>query len=98
MGAIDLLPWRRAPLAELESDLSVFALELGGDPIRNFSFPGKGIVIIGSEELGISREARERCTHGRVSIPMAGAKGSLNVAVAFGILMYAWESQYNWFD
>jgi TrmH family RNA methyltransferase len=98
MGAIELLPWRRAALEELEADLPVFALELGGESIEDFSFPGKGIVILGSEELGISREARERCSHGTVSIPMAGAKGSLNVAVAFGILMYAWKCHYNWFD
>jgi TrmH family RNA methyltransferase len=29
---------------------------------------------------------------GRVSIPLSGAKRSLNVSVAFGILMQAWHS------
>jgi TrmH family RNA methyltransferase len=90
MGAIELLPWRRAPLESLEEDTPIFALELGGEPIDSFSFPEKGIAILGSEELGISREARDICDLGSVSIPMSGAKGSLNVAVAFGILMHAW--------
>jgi len=46
---------------------------------------------VGSEELGVSPAALERCGAGRVSIPMAGAKGSLNAGVAFGILLYAWS-------
>ena len=90
MGAVDLLPWSRASLEGLAGDIPLFALELGGEPMDSFPFPEKGTVILGSEELGISREARDRCGLGRVSIPMSGAKGSLNVAVAFGILMYAW--------
>lgn len=93
MGAIELLPWKRAALEQLDSDMPIFALELGGEPIESFSFPSKGLVILGSEELGVSREARDRCRAGTVSIPMSGAKASLNVAVAFGILMYAWNSR-----
>jgi RNA methyltransferase, TrmH family len=89
MGAVGLLPWRRSSLEELGGQ-SFFALELGGQDIDSFVFPDKGIAILGSEELGISREARERCDAGIVSIPMNGAKGSLNVSVAFGILMYSW--------
>lgn len=91
MGAVDLVPWRRADLEELDGEEGVFALELGGEPIGSFRFPRRGIVLIGSEELGVSAEALSKCTHGRVSIPMAGAKASLNVAVAFGILMHAWR-------
>lgn len=90
MGAIGLLSWRRAALESLETEVPVFALELGGTPIDEFSFPDKGIVVLGSEELGISLQARDRCSYGTVSIPMSGAKGSLNVAVAFGILIHAW--------
>ena len=95
MGAVDLLPWKRLSLTDIARNegLPLFALELGGQDIDSFSFPDKGIVILGSEELGISREARALSSIGIVSIPMAGAKGSLNVAVAFGILMYAWTRQ-----
>jgi RNA methyltransferase, TrmH family len=91
MGAVDLLEWRRSSLESISKEIPIFALELGGDELNRFAFPRRGIVILGSEELGISREAREFCSSGTVSIPMSGAKGSLNVAVAFGILMYAWN-------
>ena len=90
MGAVELLPWRRATLEELADGTAIFALELGGTPLESFVFPKRGIVVIGSEELGISRQNRSLCDFGTVSIPMSGAKASLNVAVAFGILMYEW--------
>ena len=92
MGAVDLLPWRRSSLECFSGEIPVFALELGGEELGRFAFPERGIVVLGSEELGISSEARKLCTYGTVSIPMSGAKGSLNVAVAFGVLMYAWTS------
>ena len=69
-----------------------FALETGGTPLGEFSFPQKGILIAGSEELGVSPEALAAAdaSLGRVTIPLYGAKGSLNVSVAFGIVMHAW--------
>ena len=91
MGAVDLVAYRRASLASLAEELPLFAVELGGESIKSFRFPQRGIAIFGSEELGISREARDLCNYGIVSIPMSGIKGSLNVAVAFGVLMYAWS-------
>jgi TrmH family RNA methyltransferase len=90
MGAVELVPWRRCGLEALVGPDPVFALELGGCSPGSFRFPKRGIVVVGSEELGVSAEALGRCTLGKVSIPMAGAKGSLNASVAFGILMYAW--------
>lgn len=92
MGCVDFLPWERRSLAELPADTPVFALETGGTPIDEFDFPPRGIVVIGSEELGVSPEALERAEYGRVSIPMYGIKASLNVGVAFGVLMQAWTS------
>ncbi|MGO8695506.1 MAG: TrmH family RNA methyltransferase [Rectinemataceae bacterium] len=92
MGALGLVPWRRAGLEALRGHDPVFALELGGSPLTDFPFPKRGIVVIGSEELGVSPEALALCSYGKVSIPMTGAKGSLNASVAFGILMYAWTS------
>jgi RNA methyltransferase, TrmH family len=92
MGCIDYLPWETVSLADLPGDVPVFALETGGTTIGSFDFPEKGIVIIGSEELGVSPEALERASYGRVSIPMTGIKASLNVGVAFGILMQCWTA------
>lgn len=92
MGADSLVPWDVLPLGELDAK-GVFILELGGTPLDEFVFPVLGTVILGSEELGVSPEAAALAEKGagRVSIPLLGAKGSLNVAVAFGILMQAWS-------
>jgi len=92
MGCVDYLPWEQLPLDGLPEDMPVFALETGGTPIQEFDFPPRGVVIVGSEELGISSEGLARATFGRVSIPMTGIKASLNVGVAFGILMQAWTA------
>ena len=91
-GTAEVLPWRVGCLAEVAGDPGVFALETGGTPLDEFVFPKEGTVIVGSEELGVSPEALEvaRSGSGRVSIPLRGAKRSLNVSVAFGILMQAW--------
>ena len=90
MGCIETMGWTRCSLDELPADLPVFALETGGTDINEFKFPERGICIIGSEELGVSPEALARATYGTVTIPMKGLKASLNVGVAFGILMEKW--------
>ncbi len=95
MGCIETMGWERLSLEELPQDLPVFALETGGTPIEEFNFPEKGICIIGSEELGVSPEALARATYGTVTIPMKGLKASLNVGVAFGILMQKWVESLN---
>lgn len=90
MGCIETMGYERYSLDQLPADIPVFALETGGTDINDFDFPEKGICIIGSEELGVSPEALKRATYGRVTIPMKGLKASLNVGVAFGILMQKW--------
>lgn len=90
MGCIETMGYTRCSLDELPEDVPVFVLETGGTPLHEFEFPKEGIVIIGSEELGVSPEALARAKYGRVTIPMTGLKASLNVGVAFGILMQAW--------
>ena len=47
--------------------------------------------MLGSEELGVRPETIAACGLGSVSIPMSGAKASLNVAVATGILLREWS-------
>jgi len=96
MGCIDIIPWERQDLfSEMESPslpCPIFALETGGVPLENFSFPRKGLLIVGSEELGVSPRALAAAdaSLGRVSIPSYGAKASLNVSTAFGIAMNMW--------
>ena len=98
MGCTDIIPWETVENTDLRSLLenkNIFALELNGDPIDQFKFPDKGICIIGSEELGVSPDCLKIAdnSYGRVSIPLSGIKGSINVSVAFGILMYNWHKQ-----
>ena len=71
-----------------------FTLETGGTPLADFPFPPRGILIAGCEELGVSPRALAAAdaSLGRVTIPTYGAKGSLNVSVAFGIVMQAWAT------
>ena len=96
MGCVDILPWERRELF-LEGcnwHGPVFALETGGIPLNQFAFPRRGLLIAGSEELGVSPQALAAAdaSLGRVSIPCYGVKGSLNVSVAFGIVMQAWAA------
>lgn len=95
MGCIETLGFERKSVEELEEfakekKLPIFVLETGGTPIEEFDFPEKGICIIGSEELGVSPQALKAAAYGRVTIPMKGLKASLNVGVAYGILMQKW--------
>jgi TrmH family RNA methyltransferase len=92
MGCTYLVPWMRLPIEKLAPMKGVFALELGGTPIDSFHFPPSGIAIIGTEELGVSEEALAIAenSYGRVSIPLIGAKQSLNVSVSCGILLHRW--------
>ena len=75
--------------------LPLFALELGGCNLSQFSFPAEGVAVIGSEEMGVSPTLLSLCDSslGRVSIPLGGTKGSLNVSVASGIMLYSWYMQ-----
>jgi len=103
MGCVDVLFWERLshdPFAgqrEKFTEGPFFALETGGTPLEDFSFPKQGILIAGSEELGVSPGALAAAdaSRGRVSITCYGAKGSLNVSVAFGIVMHAWQLTIN---
>jgi len=78
-------------LVETQS-LPLFALELGGHDLSHFSFPREGIAVLGSEEFGVSPRLLSLCDQslGRVSIALAGSKGSINVSVAAGIMLQQW--------
>jgi TrmH family RNA methyltransferase len=93
MGCVDALAWERRELKPGRDLENCFALELGGTPLDEFEFPDQGTCILGSEELGVRPETLAACGLGRVSIPMSGAKASVNVAVACGIVLCAWRSR-----
>ena len=71
-----------------ESGLKVFcAAEKAGIKAYQASLTGPVVLILGSEDKGISRELLAMADY-QVEIPMSGKIGSLNVSVATGILLY----------
>src|SRR5664280_1533996 len=71
-----------------ESGLKVFcAGEKSGESTSDVTLTGPLVLILGSEDKGISREITALADH-VIKIPMTGTIGSLNVSVAAGILLY----------
>jgi len=71
-----------------ESGLKVItAIEKSGSDVSKLILKGPMVLILGSEDKGISRELITLSDH-QVRIPMTGNIGSLNVSVAAGILLY----------
>ncbi len=91
MGAMFRMPVieveNSASLRRFLSDhgFSVFTAALGGESLFSIDrFPSRTALVLGSEAEGSANFPEAR----RVSIPMAGEVGSLNVAVAAGIILY----------
>ena len=95
-GTVDGVDWKECELSAVPLSIPVFALETGGEDISDFRFPEHGICIIGSEEDGISPQARSmaEASYGIVTIPQHGAKGSINVSSASAILLYKWQEAF----
>jgi 23S rRNA (guanosine2251-2'-O)-methyltransferase len=71
-----------------ESGLKVIsAAERSGQLASEVSLTGPSVLILGSEDKGISRELTALSDY-EIRIPMTGTIGSLNVSVAAGILLY----------
>jgi 23S rRNA (guanosine2251-2'-O)-methyltransferase len=73
----------------------VYAAEAGGTPYTELDLSGPVALVFGSEGRGIRRLLREACD-GRVSIPMLGNVGSLNISVAAAVLLYDVRRQRGW--
>jgi len=71
-----------------ESGLKVIsATEKSGSDLSSLNLKGPVVLIMGSEDKGVSRELVSVSDH-QVRIPMTGGIGSLNVSVAAGIILY----------
>jgi 23S rRNA (guanosine2251-2'-O)-methyltransferase len=86
---------RRAVDTMKEAGLWVYAAEVGGTPYTELDLGGAVALVLGSEGRGVRRLVREGCD-GTVSIPMLGAVGSLNVAVASAVLLYEARRRRGW--
>ena len=71
---------------------AVSAHEKARNSIQGSALTGPVVIILGSEEKGISRELLAMSDL-QVSVPISGAIGSLNVSVSAGILLYEIKRQ-----
>ena len=93
-GAVEHIPVARVPgipsfLRELR-ERGVWVYGAAGEASQNaFStnFSGPAALVLGGEEDGLGRLAREECD-ALVALPMKGLTGSLNVSCAAAVLMY----------
>ncbi|MFL5742055.1 MAG: TrmH family RNA methyltransferase [Flavisolibacter sp.] len=69
-----------------KQSLPVYAASLHGESLYQHQKTDSGILIIGNESRGISKELMEMATD-KITIPKKGGAESLNAAVATGILL-----------
>ena len=98
LGAEQTVPWEHAPstvalVEELKAqDVIILALEAAPGSTSLFSYTLSKAdqpiaLVVGSEPAGVDPAVLAQADT-TLSLPMAGIKGSLNVAVAFGIAVY----------
>lgn len=98
LGAEQTVPWEHAPstvalVEELKAqDVIILALEAapGSTSLFYYTLPKADTpiaLVVGSEPAGVDPAVLAQADT-TLSLPMAGIKGSLNVAVAFGIAVY----------
>jgi 23S rRNA (guanosine2251-2'-O)-methyltransferase len=102
LGAEETVLWERvADIAELlqklqKEGVQLVALEQDRQSVLYNTVPGveKVALIVGEEVHGLSRDVLDVCDV-IAEIPMFGAKESLNVSVATGIMLYQLRSSLN---
>lgn len=95
LGAFDYVPWTYYPRTEDAIDalktlrVPIIAVETTADAVSIFEYewPRPAAVVFGNEVTGIPQEICSRCNV-CVKIPMGGFKNSMNVATAFGIVLF----------
>jgi 23S rRNA (guanosine2251-2'-O)-methyltransferase len=101
LGAFDYVPWtyyernRDCLDALKEQNIPVVAVETADNavPYTRFIYPQPVAIVFGNEENGVNDRVLRRCD-AVVQIPMAGYKKSMNVATAFGIVLFAILDQW----
>lgn len=95
LGAHEHVAWTRhetglAAVRSLKAEgFAVVAIEtvVGAPTLGEFAWPSPVALVFGHEVVGIMEDVLAECD-AVVRIPMAGAKSSLNVATAFGVVVY----------
>ena len=71
-------------------NISIIGAYLDGEDIHKIIFPPRGVLLMGNESKGISKNL-EKFVSKKVSIPSFGKAESLNVAVATSIILDNWK-------
>jgi len=95
LGAFEYVPWtyyERTTLAlQHLHDLGVpcVAIEVAeaAVPHTDYDWPKPVGIVFGNEVTGVNEKILSRC-NANVCIPMYGFKNSINVATAFGVVLY----------
>ena len=69
-----------------EQKVPIFGAFLDGENVHETKFPKSGIIVMGNESNGISREIEKLITK-KITIPSYGKAESLNVAIATAIIL-----------
>lgn len=78
---------REAIAALKRAQVAIVAADAhGGEPLHQFRWPERSVIVLGAERAGLSKAVLSQGTK-RVHIPGTGRVESLNVSVAAGILM-----------
>ena len=105
LGAFDYVPWtyheRNRDCVDIikAQGITLVGIETaeGAVPHHRFEWPKPVVVVFGNEVNGINERVLDRCD-AVVRIPMQGHKNSLNVATAFGVILYAILGQWQALD
>lgn len=95
LGAFDYIPWTHYPhtpdavAALREQGVTIVAVEVTPEavPYTDYAWPRPAAVIFGNEVTGVAPETLA-LADAVVRIPMRGHKKTINVATAFGIVVY----------
>jgi len=101
LGAVDSVKWVhfKDPLEAIDQlkkqKIPLVALEHTSESVvyTDFKFNYPFCLVLGNEVEGISEEVLKE-TDTSIEIPMYGLKQSLNVSVAYGVVMYSLLGQY----
>lgn len=93
-GAVEHLPIARAELLAAIHDapgagrVAIGADAEEGEHYGRIAWPERPMLVLGAEGAGMRPRVRAACA-ARVAVPMSGRLGTLNIAVAAGILVFA---------
>lgn len=74
--------------------LPILGAFMNGESVHSFKFPKSGILVMGNESNGISKDVEKMVTQ-KITIPSFGKAESLNVAIATSVIMDNWKRNLN---